>query len=148
MILHTAGFPFNSNISPSYHAVSYILLKNFKLPRNEKWHVFIVLFPLSVLWIMQWTKLLRFVFLSESIVFAFFSCRIGLIVICSLLVCAALYMIKPREGIIAAALCIIATIIAIAIQVRDHCHCHSSPWARRLRRHYYRVYDPTTDRCE
>ena len=35
MILHTAGFPFNSNISPSYHAVSYILLKNFKLLRND-----------------------------------------------------------------------------------------------------------------
>ena len=32
---HTAGFPFNSNISPSYHAVSYILPKNFKLLRND-----------------------------------------------------------------------------------------------------------------
>ena len=48
----------------------------------------------------------------------FFSCRIGLNVICSLLVCAALYMIKPREGIIAAALCIII-IATIAIQVRE-----------------------------
>lgn len=119
MILHTAGFPLNSNISPSYHAVSYILLKNFKLLRNEKWHVFIVLFPLSVLWIVQWTKLLHFVFLfSEHCLCFFFSCRIGLIVICSLLVCAALYMIKLREGIIAAALCIII-IATIAIQVRE-----------------------------
>ena len=55
---------------------------------------------------------------SASIVFAFFSCRIGLIVICSLLVCVALYMIKPREGIIAAVVCIIMCATA-AIKDRD-----------------------------
>ena len=55
---------------------------------------------------------------SASVVFAFFSCRIGLIVICSLLVCVALYMIKPRAGIIAAVVCIIICATA-AIKDRD-----------------------------
>ena len=83
-----------------------------------KLHVFIVLFPFSVLWIMQWTKLLHFVFLFSEHCLCFFSCRIGLIVICSLSVCAALYMIIPSEGIVATALCIIM-IATIAIQVRE-----------------------------